>query len=232
MRKIKNYEEFCNEEINLKKALTGAALAGSLLLSPTTKAFSEINALTHQDKIELAQLNTLETIFTKKITVSGTKDEVFKKVIEDLRAQGGRVSVFSKEKLSCSFTLTDVKPDNSNGFTNLMIEVNISGNEVSFDFKKIEFFYSGMQPKSIQQGIGDDLKAKGVDILTDLTRRAIPNPYIGNRLGSELQKTKKEIYKQPTNFTYQDAVNSNSNLHKSFMRSLNSKVDFLIKSIK
>ena len=230
MKKIKNYQEFCNEEINFGKVLTGAALAGSLLMSPT------INATTYrinqQDRIELAELNTLETIFTKKITVPGTKDEVFKKVIEDLRNQGGRVSVFSKEKLSCSFTLTDVKPDNSNGFTNILMEINIVGNEVSFDFKKIEFFYSGTQPKSIQQSIGDDLKSKGVDVLTDLTRKVVPNSYVGNRLGSELQKTKKEIYKQPTNFTYQDAVSNNSNLHRSFLKSLNSKVDYLIKAIK
>jgi hypothetical protein len=33
MRKIKNYQEFTNEEINLKKALSGAALGASLALS-------------------------------------------------------------------------------------------------------------------------------------------------------------------------------------------------------
>ena len=33
MRKIKNYQDFTNEEINLKKALTGAALGTSLLFS-------------------------------------------------------------------------------------------------------------------------------------------------------------------------------------------------------
>lgn len=230
MKKIKNYQEFCNEEINFRKVLTGAALAGSLLMSPTINANTyQIN---QQDRIELAELNTFETIFTKKITVSGSKDEVTKKVVESLRREGGKVTVFSKEKLSCSFTLTDVSPDNTKGFTNLLIEINIIGNEVSFDFKKIDFGYSGMQPKTMQKSIGDDLKSKGIDILTDLTVRRVNNPYLGNRLGSELQKTKKEIYKQPTNFSYQDAVNSNSNLHRSFMKSLDYKIDLLMKSIK
>ena len=79
MKRIKNYEDFQNEEINLKKALTGAALAGSLLLSPTTKAFAETDVLTSKDRIELSEVTNAETLFTKKITVSGTKKEISKK---------------------------------------------------------------------------------------------------------------------------------------------------------
>jgi hypothetical protein len=228
MEKIKSYEEFCNEEINWKKFLSGAALASSLILSPIK---SDAITIQQYDKTELLQLHNSQTLFTKRITIIGTQDEVLTKLVKNLRQEGGYVNLINKQKLTATFTLTDIKPDNSKGFTNIGLEIIISGNTVEIQFKKIDFFYSGAQPKSRTQQLGNNLKSTGIDVLTGMTRNVIRNPVIGNRIGSELQKNKSQLYQQPQNFTYQEAINSNKNHHKTFMTSLNQKIDSLIQSI-
>lgn len=228
MEKIKSYEEFCNEEINWKKLLSGTALATSLILSPLK---SDATTIQQYDKTELLQLQNNQTLFTKRITVSGTQEEILTKLVKNLREKGAYVNVINKQQLTATFRFTDVKPDNSNGFTNIGLELTISGNTVDIQFKKIEFFYSGMQPKTRTQQLGSNLKSTGIDVLTGLTRNVVRNPIIGNRIGSELQKTKSQIWEQPKNFTYEEAINSNKNHHKTFMNSLNQKIDSLIKSI-
>lgn len=228
MERIKSYEEFCYEEINWKKLLSGAALATSLILNPLK---SDATTIQQFDKTELLQLHNNQTLFTKKITISGTQEEILTKLVKTLREKGGYVNVINKQQLTATFRFTDVKPDNSNGFTNIGIELTISGNTVDIQFKKIEFFYSGMQPKTRTQQLGSNLKSTGIDVLTGLTRNVVRDPIIGNRIGSELQKTKSQIWEQPKNFTWGEAINSNKNHHKTFLTSLNQKIDSLIKSI-
>jgi len=162
MKRIKSYDEFQNEEINWKNIVTGAALSSSLLLSPVGAKATTQNPNT----IELSQIQNANILFTKKITVSGTKDEVVKKVVQKLRENKATIYPVTKEKLNASFTLTDVKPDNSNGITNVTIEVNINGNDVEFNFKKVDFIYTGIQPTTPTQQLGRQLKNTGLDILT------------------------------------------------------------------
>lgn len=228
MEKIKSYEEFCNEEINWKKLLSGVSLTSSLILSPLKS-----DAITAQqyDKTELLQLQNNQILFTKKITVNGTQDEILSKLVKTLREKGGYVNIINKQKLTATFTFTDVKPDNSKGFTNIGIEATINGNIVELQFKKIEFFYSGIQPKSNIQQIGNNLKLTGIDVLTGITKKVVKNPIIGNRLGSELQKNKAKVFQQPQNFTYEEAMNSSKSQHKTFMISLDQKIDLITKSI-
>jgi hypothetical protein len=224
MERIKTYEEF-NEELNWKQLLTGAALTTSLILSPIKGTATTLETPT---KTEFVQIQNTNTLFTKKTTVSGTKDEVLTKVVGHLRKNGGHVNVLSKEKLTASFTLTDVKPDGSEGFTNIGVDISINGNEVEFNFKKADFFYSGMQPKTATQQMGQNLKVSGIDALSNLTQRTVKNPVLGNRLASEIQKTKHGVYKQPENFKWEDAVGSNKNVHKSFINSLNKKIATIV----
>lgn len=226
MKKIKTYQEFQNEEINWKNILTGAALSTSLLLNPIG---AEATTQT-PTKIELQQLQNTNTLFSKKIIIPGTKEEVITKIVQKIRQNGGYVNIISKEKLTAKFTFNDVKPDNSNGFTNVGIEIIIDNNQVEINFKKIEFFYSGMQPKTPTQQFTNNMRNTGIDALTTLTQRTIKNPILGNRLGSELQKN-KSFGKQPQNFVWEEAVNSKSNTHKSFIRSLDKKIDNLINSL-
>jgi hypothetical protein len=227
MQNIKTFEQFTNEEIDFKKFLTAGALATSLILPPIK---SGATVLQKTNKIELSELQNDRTLFTKKFTISGNQNEVFTKVVKTLREGGGYVNVINRQKLTSTLTLNDVKPNNSNGFTRIGLEVIISGNMVEIHFKKIDFFYSGMQPKTRGQQIGDNLKLAGIDAATNLTMGVINNPTIGNRVGSEIQKRKAGVYRQPNNFTYQEAVDSKKNNHKTFISSLNNKIDLLISS--
>jgi hypothetical protein len=227
MKRIKSYDEFQNEEINWKNIVTGAALSSSLLLSPVGAKATTQNPNT----IELSQIQNANILFTKKITVSGTKDEVVKKVVQKLRENKATIYPVTKEKLNASFTLTDVKPDNSNGITNVTIEVNINGNDVEFNFKKVDFIYTGIQPTTPTQQLGRQLKNTGLDILTATTRRVVKNPVISGRVGAELQKNKSHYYDRPENFNWSEANSSNKVSHKTFIKNLNLKIDSILKSI-
>lgn len=61
MRKIKNYEDFTNEELNLKKALAGAALGAGLAIS--NPSISQTNL----DKVETETTQTTKAL--KSVTV-------------------------------------------------------------------------------------------------------------------------------------------------------------------
>jgi hypothetical protein len=55
---------------------------------------------------------------------------------------------------------------------------------------------------------------------------------LGNRIGSEIQKTSRNVVQPDRNFTYQEALNSRNPNHKSFIRNLNIKIESILNSIK
>ena len=227
MNNIKNFDEFCNEEINLKKALTGAALASSLIFSTPQKTEAS-----PQTKMELQDIQSQETLFTKQVTVSGPQQEVFNKVVQKLRSMNGRVSIFNQNKVVCSFTFQDVKPENSNGFTNISMDIDIKGNVVTLNFKKADFFYSGTQPQTQQDRFVKNIKSASIDKLTGVTRQVSPSQVLANKVGQELQKTKSSLYKPETNFDYKTALGSRDKDHQSFLESLDYKVTQIVNSLK
>lgn len=71
MKTLKTYEDFCNEEVNWKKAAAGVALGAGLAFGNPTDAISQ-----ETDKVELSQTKKSDTIIksVKPLTESGVKD--------------------------------------------------------------------------------------------------------------------------------------------------------------
>lgn len=81
--KIKNYEEFVNEEINLKKALVGGAIIASMANPSCKKA--EITKLVDKPKADTTVNVKLRP--TSDTTTTAKKDTTVTKVVDDKSAK-------------------------------------------------------------------------------------------------------------------------------------------------
>lgn len=104
MRKVKNYQEFTNEEINLKKALTGVALGASLGLSnPVISQQLDDNSQKELTKDEKSISKNLPSEFIKSTNIEDIRNmesTVSIKVPEDFKAE--------EAMINASFMMLDV----------------------------------------------------------------------------------------------------------------------------
>lgn len=225
--KIKTYEEFVNEEINLKKALAGAALGVGLALgSPQDVSAKE------PVKTEITQ--TIEDDYSLVIQVDSTmkKSDIKKLVIGQLYGiQGLRITSNTEDKIVCSIQFSS-KPENSNGIAYGNMEISFKDGRYKVDFYNIYFDYMGQQPQSIGQQVGQNVKRQMGAVVTDAAARQIRNPILQNAArqaaGAVVNRTVNQPQREKDNLTYQQAMTENPN----FVNSIDSEMNRIIEKIK
>lgn len=226
MSKIKSYEEFINEEINLKNMAAGALLATGLAFSNPASASTK-----EPTQTELSTSVTSSADYSEVVKLDSTykKFNIYQKLSAQLRMiKGARILVSTADKIVCSMTL-ESKPSNSNGQTNATLEIYIKDGEYKVEFTNVNFIYIGTQPVSQGYQAQQQLKSTAGQILTGAVVRGTGNSPIGNRIGQTINNATRPTPKQYKNFTYQEALNSENN---DYINKVNQEMSNIIQSLK
>ena len=199
---VKTYDEFVNEEVNLKKAIAGAAIVAGLAFgSPNVEAKpvkAETTQTTSQYGVDFSQVVQLDSTFKK--------NDIYMKLLSGLRSINGcRVLQSTPDKISCSIRMLS-KPDGSNGQTNANLSVYIKDGKFKVEFTDINFMYIGQQPTSRGEQIGRNLSNIGRNIGIQTVAGMMPDRTLGNVVGQTLnQATRPMPGGQKTTFTFSEA---------------------------
>lgn len=229
--KIKTYEEFVNEEINLKKALAGAALGVGL-------AFGNPQDVSAKEpiKTEITQNITQNTDddYSIVIQVDSTmkKSDIKKSVMGQLYGiQGLRITSNTEDKIVCSIQFSS-KPENSNGIAYGNMEISFKDGRYKVDFYNIYFDYMGQQPQTVGQQVGQNVKRQVGGLATSIVTSQIRNPILQNTArqaaGAVLNNTVNQPQQEKDNLTYQQAMTDNVD----FATSIDSEMNKIIEKLK
>jgi hypothetical protein len=199
---VKTYDEFVNEEVNLKKAIAGAAIGAGLAFgSPNVEAKpvkAETTQTTSQYGVDFSQVVQLDSTLKK--------NDIYMKLLSGLRSINGcRVLQSTPDKISCSIRMSS-KPDGSNGQTNANLNVYIKDGKFKVEFTDINFIYIGQQPTTRGEDISRNLSNIGRTIGIQTVSGMIPDRTLGNVVGQSLnQATRPMPGNQKTTFTFTEA---------------------------
>lgn len=197
---VKTYDEFVNEEVNLKKAIAGAAIGAGL-------AFGSPNVEAKPVKAETTQTVSHGVDFSQVIQLdqSFKKNDIYTKLLSSLRSMGHRVSPSGPDKISCSIKMSS-KPKRSNGQTNATLNIYIKDGKFKVEFVDVNFMYMGQQPMTTGDHISNTLTNTGRNIAVQTVTGMIPNRTVGNVVGNTLNNaTRPMISGQKSNFTFSEA---------------------------
>jgi hypothetical protein len=203
MNRIKKYDEFVNEEINLRKTIAGAALGASLALGSGQVSAKPVDTQITQvidSNVDISEVIYLDSTM-KKV-------DIYTKLLSQLRTINGcRVLSSSPDMISCSIRMNS-KPSNSNGQTNANLNIYIKDGKFKVEFDNINFIYIGQQPVNPGQQIGRNLAGVGRAVAIQTVSGLIPNRTIGNVVGQTLNQATMPSNVQKTTFTFDEAKNN------------------------
>ena len=207
-KKVLSYEEFVNEEINLKKALAGAALGAGLMFGNPTDASAQ-----QPVKTEITQTQTSNADYSEVFEVDSTltKSDIKTKITSQIynSLSGIRILTNTPEKITCSATL-NAKPDNSNGVCYATMEVSFKDGKYKVEFSNIYFVYVGQQPQTLGQQVGQNLNRQLTGMATSALTGTIRNPVLRNMAQQTANTTIRNVqnYSQTnSNLYYKDSNN-------------------------
>lgn len=221
-KKILSYEDFVNEEINLKKALAGAALGAGLMFgNPTdTKAQqpvqTEISQISNADYSEVFEVDSL-------LNKSDIKTKITSQIYNSL--SGIRILTNAPDKITCSVTM-NAKPDNSNGVCYATMDVSFKDGKYKVEFSNIYFVHVGTQPQTAGQQVGQNLGRQLTGVATGVLGRAIKNPVLSNMTQQAVNTTVRNVQ----NSNQYDAaygagnINYKNSNNQSFVNSVNAEI--------
>ena len=221
-KKILSYEDFVNEEINLKKALAGAALGAGLMFgNPTdTKAQqpvqTEISQISNADYSEVFEVDSL-------LNKSDIKTKITSQIYNSL--SGIRILTNTTDKITCSVTM-NAKPDNSNGVCYATMDVSFKDGKYKVEFSNIYFVHVGTQPQTAGQQVGQNLGRQLTGVATGVLGRAIKNPVLSNMTQQAVNTTVRNVQ----NSNQYDAaygagnINYKNSNNQSFVNSVNAEI--------
>lgn len=203
-KEIKSYEEFISEEINLKKAIAGAAIGAGLAFgSPSVEARPVDTQITQviDSSVDISEVVYLDSTLKK--------NDIYLKLLNQLRTiQGVRILSSNTDLITCTIRMS-AKPENSNGQTNANLNIYIKDGKFKVEFDNINFIYIGQQPVSAGDQIGRNLAGMGRGIAIQTVSGMIPNRVVGNVVGQTLNQATRPSTQQKTTFTFDEAKGNN-----------------------
>lgn len=202
MTKIKKYDEFVNEELDLKKALASAALGASL-------AFGNPNVAHTQEPVKTEiSINQTQEDFAQVIHVDSTmkKEDIQKKIVSQLQTSPTvRITSNTPGKIVCNVNFNS-KPDYSNGRAYGTMTVEFKDGRYRVSFTDIQFDYQGQQPttplQSATQNVGRQIKG----IATNAAISQIRNPLLQTVARGAVSATNQRgTFVDKENLTYQQS---------------------------
>lgn len=204
-KRIKNYEEFVNEEINLKKALAGAALGASL-------AFGNPQDVSAQNvpRTEITQEITKDYSEVFHVDSTLSKSQIKTIVTTQLsKIPNIRVTTNLPDKIICSVTFNS-RPDKSNGAAYGNMEISFKDGRYKVDFSNIYFDYMGQQPQTVGSQMSSTLGRQAAGIATSVLTSKIRNPILQNTArqaaGTLTRGSTSQPHVEKENLTYQQAT--------------------------
>jgi hypothetical protein len=216
-KKVLSYEDFVNEEINLKKTLAGAALGAGLMFGNPTDASAQQpvkTEITQTSNADYSQVFQVDSTLKK----SDIKTKITNQIYNSL--SGIRILTNTPDKITCSATL-NAKPDNSNGVCYATIEVSFKDGRYKVEFTNIYFVYVGQQPQTLGQQVGQNLNRQLTGVATSALTGTIRNPILRNMAQQTANTTIRNV---------QNSSQTNSNLYykdsnnQSFINSVDSEI--------
>lgn len=198
-KEIKSYEEFVNEEINLKKAISGAAIGAGL-------AFGSPNIEAKPISNKTEQIVDMDVDFSEVIYLESSlsKNEIFSKILSQLRnITGVRILSSSPDFISCSIRMNS-KPQNSVGQTNGNLNIYIKDGRFKVEFFNINFIYIGQQPTSTGQNIARNIANVGRTAAIGTVSNMIPDRIVGNMVGQAINQATRPQTTQRNGFTFEE----------------------------
>jgi hypothetical protein len=221
-KKVLSYEEFVNEEINLKKALAGAALGAGLMFGNPTDAKAqqpvqtEISQTSNADYSEVFEVDSL-------LKKSDIKTKITSQIYNNL--SGIRILTNTTDKITCSVTM-NAKPDKSNGVCYATMEVSFKDGKYKVEFSNIYFVHVGTQPQTAGQQVGQNLGRQLTGVATGVLGRAIKNPVLSNMTQQAVNTTVRNVQ----NSNQYDAaygagnINYKNSNNQSFVNSVDNEI--------
>jgi hypothetical protein len=221
-KKVLSYEEFVNEEINLKKALAGAALGAGLMFGNPTDikaqqpVQTEISQTSNADYSEVFEVDSL-------LKKSDIKTKITSQIYNNL--SGIRILTNTTDKITCSVTM-NAKPDKSNGVCYATMEVSFKDGKYKVEFSNIYFVHVGTQPQTAGQQVGQNLGRQLTGVATGVLGRAIKNPVLSNMTQQAVNTTVRNVQ----NSNQYDAaygagnINYKNSNNQSFVNSVNAEI--------
>ncbi len=210
MKRIKNYEDFVQEELDWKKAISGAALGASLAFGNPDVAHSQ-----QPTQTEISIQQEVDFLQVVEVDSSMTKEQIQKLITTKLYSSPTvRMTSNTPGKIVCSVNFTS-KPNYSNGRAYGTMEISFKDGKYKVTFKDIQFDYMGEQPtpplQSAVQNVGRQVK----NVATGVALSQIRNPLLQTvaRQGISATNQRKPFVDNP-NLTYQQAFSSDAEFTK------------------
>lgn len=221
-KKVLSYQEFVNEEINLKKTLAGAALGAGLMFGNPTdaKAQQPVQTEISQTTSDYSQVFHVDSTLTKSDIKTKITTQIY-------NISGIRILTNTPDKISCQVTL-GAKPDNSNGVCYATMDVSFKDGRYKVEFSNIYFVYVGTQPQSAGQQIGQNLNRQLTGMATSALTGTIKNPIIRNMTQQTVNTAVRNV--QNSNQSGQNLYYKNSG-NQSFVNSVDSEISRITTSL-
>jgi hypothetical protein len=216
-KKVLSYEEFVNEEINLKKALAGAALGAGLMFGNPTDATAQQPV---QTEVSIDSIYDYSKVFEvdSLLKKSDIKTKITSQIYNSL--SGIRILTNTPDKITCSVTM-NAKPDNSNGVCYATMDVSFKDGKYKVEFSNIYFVYVGTQPQTAGQQIGQNLNRQLTGMATTAVTSNIRNPILRNmaqQTANTMNRNAQIQSQTNSNLSYKDSKN------QSFVNSVDNEI--------
>jgi len=216
-KKVLSYEDFVNEEINLKKALAGAALGAGLMFGNPTDATAQQPV---QTEVSIDSIYDYSKVFEvdSLLKKSDIKTKITSQIYNSL--SGIRILTNTPDKITCSVTM-NAKPDNSNGVCYATMDVSFKDGKYKVEFSNIYFVYVGTQPQTAGQQLGQNLNRQLTGMATNALTGTIRNPILRNMTQQAVNTTVRNVQNSNqtnSNINYKDSNN------QSFVNSVNAEI--------
>ncbi len=223
-KKVLSYEEFVNEEINLKKALAGAALGAGLMFGNPTDATAQQpvqTEITQTSNLDYSKVFEVDSLLKK----ADIKTKITNQIFSGL--SGIRIVTNTPDKISCSVTM-NAKPDNSNGVCYATMDVSFKDGKYKVEFSNIYFVYTGTQPQTVGQQIGQNLNAQITGMATNAVTGSIRNPIlrgVAQQTANTITRNNQIQSQTNSNLYYKDSKN------QTFVNSVDSEISRITTSL-
>jgi hypothetical protein len=216
-KKVLSYEDFVNEEINLKKALAGAALGAGLMFGNPTDATAQQPV---QTEVSIDSIYDYSKVFEvdSLLKKSDIKTKITSQIYNSL--SGIRILTNTPDKITCSVTM-NAKPDNSNGVCYATMDVSFKDGKYKVEFSNIYFVYVGTQPQTAGQQIGQNLNRQLTGMATTAVTSNIRNPILRNmaqQTANTMNRNAQIQSQTNSNLSYKDSKN------QSFVNSVDNEI--------
>ena len=144
MKNIKSYEDFCNEEVNWKKVIGGAALGSALAFGSPSTSYSQINPT----PTEVSTAMKSDGSFVIDVDSTLTRDEIYNKVLSWVSVNFKSTNVIKfqeKEGDAATIELRFIMESGivsmgiSNGHTNCDMAIKIKDGRYKIIIRNVDF---------------------------------------------------------------------------------------------